>query len=238
MSRKEFMKQADPIAIRKSIPPPSRGEAHGKPASAKNNLAKIVGNRLKQLRQRSGLTQKQLAKGAGLSSALLSRIENGLAVPSLPTLEIISKTLKVEIGYFFKDEEGDRYIITTRAKRRIILSRNQRNQKPAYELELLAEGMKDPFMEPFIVSSVGKEDEVEARTHDGQEFMYLLEGRIRLTLDGEVFLLKKGDAAYWNGVVPHKVTSIGKKMAKSLHVHLIPGRWTGTFQFEDRNRTR
>jgi len=191
---------------------------------------------LKQLRKQSGLTQKRLAKGTGLSSALLSRIENGLAVPSIPTLELISRTLKVEIGYFFKETKGDRFMISPCAKRRIILSRNHYNKKPAYELELLTEGMKDPFMEPFIVSSVGREEEVEARTHDGQEFMYVLEGRIKLNLDGEVFLLKKGDAAYWNGVVRHKVTSTGGKVAKSLHVHLIPGRWTGTFHFEDRNR--
>lgn len=230
------MKHTDPIALRKSIPLRPNGDPPGDPAIAKNNLAKRIGSRLKQIRKQSGLTQKRLAEGTGLSSALLSRIENGLTVPSIPTLEMITKTLKVEIGYFFKEEKGDRYIISSCAKRRVILSRNQYNQKPAYELELLTEGMKDPFMEPFIVSSVGKEEEVEARTHDGQEFMYVLEGRVKLNLDGEVFLLKKGDAAYWNGVVPHKATSLGKRVAKSLHVHLIPGCWTGTFQFEDRNR--
>ncbi|MCX5820539.1 MAG: helix-turn-helix domain-containing protein [Deltaproteobacteria bacterium] len=230
------MKHADPIALQKSIPLRSNGNAPGDPAIAKNNVAIRIGSRLKQVRKQSGLTQKRLAEGTGLSSALLSRIENGLTVPSIPTLEMITKTLKVEIGYFFKEDKGDRYIISSHAKRRVILSRSQNNQKPAYELELLTEGMKDPFMEPFILSAVGKEEEVEARTHDGQEFMYVLEGRIKLNLDGEVFLLKKGDAAYWNGVVPHKLTSVGKRVAKSLHVHLIPGRWTGTFQFEDRNR--
>jgi transcriptional regulator with XRE-family HTH domain len=230
------MKHTDPTALRKSIPPRSCGDAPGDPAITKNNLAKRIGSRLKQVRKQSGLTQNRLAQGTGLSSALLSRIENGLTVPSIPTLEVIARMLKVEIGYFFKEEKGNRYIISSPAKRRVILSRNQHNQKPAYELELLTEGMKDPFMEPFIVSSVGKEEEVEARTHDGQEFMYILEGRIKLNLDGEVFLLKKGDAAYWNGVVPHMLTSVGKRATKSLHVHLIPGRWTGTFNFEDRNR--
>jgi transcriptional regulator with XRE-family HTH domain len=230
------MKHTHPAAFRKSIPLRSQGNPRGDSAVAKNHLAKRIGGRLKQLRKQSALTQRQLAKGTGLSSALLSRIENGLAVPSIPTLEIISRTLKVGIGYFFKEEKGDRFIISPCAKRRIILSRNQCNKKPAYELELLTEGMKDPFMEPFIVSPMGREEEVEERTHDGQEFMYVLEGRIKLNLDGEIFLLKKGDAAYWNGVVHHKVTSMGAKVAKSLHVHLIPGRWTGTFHFEDRDR--
>jgi transcriptional regulator with XRE-family HTH domain len=230
------MKHTAPKALRKSIPLRPKGDVPEDPAIAKNNLAIRIGNRLMQVRKKSGLTQKRLAEETDLSPALLSRIENGLTVPSIPTLEMISKALKVEIGYFFKEQKGDRFIISPCSKRRVILSRNQHNQKPAYELELLTEGMKDPFMEPFILSAVGKEEEVEARTHDGQEFMYVLEGRIKLNLNGEVFLLKKGDAAYWNGVVPHMLTSVGKGLAKSLHVHLIPGRWTGTFHFEDRNK--
>lgn len=229
------MKQTDPIALQKSIPLRTNDDSPEDPAISKNNLAMRIGTRLKQVRKQSGLTQKRLAEETGLSSALLSRIENGLTVPSIPTLETISKTLKVEIGYFFKEQKGNRFIISPCAKRRVILSRNQHNQELAYELELLTEGMKDPFMEPFILSAVGKEEEVEARTHDGQEFMYVLEGRMKLNLDGEAFLLKKGDAAYWNGAVPHTATSVGKRVAKSLHVHLIPGRWTGTFHFEDRN---
>jgi len=80
---------------------------------------------------------------------------------------------------------------------------------------------------------MGEQGEVEPRVHDGQEFMYVLEGKMKLTLGAKEFILKKGNAAYWNGNVPHKAIGLGKKPAKSLHVHLIPGRWTGTFQHED-----
>jgi len=137
-------------------------------------------------------------------------------MPSLPTLQIISNTLKKEIGYFFKNEEKNGFIITDPNDRRIVISRSGPHGKTTYELELLAEGMKNPFMEPAIVTHVGKGGEVEEMTHDGQEF-----------------ILKKGNAAYWNGNVPHKGIGMGRKLAKALHVHLIPGRWTGTFQHED-----
>lgn len=93
--------------------------------------------------------------------------------------------------------------------------------------------MKNPFMEPAIVTYVGKESEVQPRTHDGQEFIYVLGGRMKLTLGTKEFILKKGNSAYWNGSVPHKAIGLGKKLASSLHVHLIPCRWTGTFQHED-----
>ena len=69
-------------------------------------------------------------------------------MPSLPTLQIISNTLKKEIGYFFKNEEKNGFIITDPNDRRIVISRSGPHGKTTYELELLAEGMKNPFMEP------------------------------------------------------------------------------------------
>ena len=199
----------------------------------REDLAKRIGNRVKDLRKGSNLTQKRLAETTGLSPGLLSRIENGLTMPSLPTLQIISNTLKTEIGYFFKNEEENGFIITDPDERRVVISRSGPHGKTAFKLELLAEGMKNPFMEPAIITHVGKEGDVEGRSHDGQEFMYVLEGKIKLTLGPKEFILKKGSAAYWNGNVPHKGIGMGRKLAKALHVHLIPGRWTGTFQYED-----
>jgi quercetin dioxygenase-like cupin family protein len=83
------------------------------------------------------------------------------------------------------------------------------------------------------VTHVGKEEEVESRTHNGQEFMYILEGKTRLTLGTQEFILKKGDAAYWNGSVPHKAIGLTKRPTRSLNVHLIPGKWTRTFQLSE-----
>jgi mannose-6-phosphate isomerase-like protein (cupin superfamily) len=154
-------------------------------------------------------------------------------MPSIPTLQTISNNLNTEVGYFFKEHDEEMYIVTYPGARRIVVSKSGTHDKIAYKLELLAEGMKNPFMEPAIVTHVGKEKEVEARVHDGQEFMYVLEGRIKLTLGSRDFILEKGNAAYWNGSVPHKGIGLDKKPAKALHVHLIPGRWTGTFQYSD-----
>jgi len=108
----------------------------------RDDLAKRIGSRVKELRKGSNLTQKRLAETAGLSPGLLSRIENGLTMPSLPTLQIISNTLKTEIGYFFKNEEENGFIITDPNDRRVVISRSGPHGKTAYELELLAEGMK------------------------------------------------------------------------------------------------
>jgi len=199
----------------------------------KHDLAKRIGKRAKELRKGAGLNQKKLAQAAGLSPGLLSRIENGLAMPSIPTLQIISEALKTDIGYFFKEAEENGYVVTHPGERRVVVSKSGPTGKIAYELELLAEGMKNPFMEPAIVTPVGEEADVLPTIHDGQEFMYVIEGKLKLSVGSKEYILKKGHSAYWNGNVPHKTVSLGQNRARALHVHLIPGRWTGTFQHEE-----
>ena len=197
----------------------------------KDEFARQIGHRIKELRKEAGLTLKKLAKATQLSAPLISKIENGLAMPSIPTLRLIAEALKVNTGYFFRDEEERGYVISRQGNRKIVVSERGPSKKISYELELLAEGMVNPYMEPAIVTLMGKDQdkEIELATHEGQESMYVIEGRMELTLGEKKYSLKKGDAAYWNGSVPHKGISLSKKPAKTLNVHLVPGKRTGTF---------
>lgn len=197
----------------------------------KDEFAKQIGNKIKELRKAAGLTLKQLAKATELSAPLISKIENGLTMPSIPSLRVIADALKVNTGYFFRDEEERGYVISRQGNRKIVVSERGPSKKISYELELLAEGMVNPFMEPAIVVLMGKDQdkEIELATHEGQESMYVIEGRMELTLGEKKYTLKKGDAAYWNGSVPHKGISLSKKPAKTLNIHLVPGKRTGTF---------
>jgi len=68
----------------------------------RDEFAKQIGNRIKELRKEAGLILKQLAEATELSSPLISKIENGLAMPSLPTLRLIADALKVNAGYFLE----------------------------------------------------------------------------------------------------------------------------------------
>ncbi|MCG2776758.1 MAG: XRE family transcriptional regulator [Desulfobacterales bacterium] len=191
----------------------------------KDEFARQIGNRLKELRKEACLTLKQLAKATELSAPLISKIENGLAMPSVPSLRVIADALKVNTGYFFRDEEEREYVISRHGSRRKI------DSKKGYIVELVADGMDNPFMEPAIVTLAkkGQKEEIELAVHDGQEFMYVLEGRIELFLGKKTYILKKGDAGYWNGSIPHMGISLSKKAARTLNVHFVPGKRTGTF---------
>jgi len=201
------------------MPGPLKG---GKtPARDRNDLAKRIGSELRRLRRSMRLSMKQLAKETGLSAPLFSRIENGLVMPSIPTLQRVSDALKVDIEAFFRKGGERGYVITHPGGRTI-----QRSKRGPFEIELLAEGMGNPFMDPFIAPLAAKdrENEVAFSTHEGQEFCYVLEGKVELLLGDRKYILKKGDAAYWNGSVPHKGLSLSKRQAKTLNVQLIPGR--------------
>jgi transcriptional regulator with XRE-family HTH domain len=196
----------------------------------KQELARRIGSRLKELRKQAGLTLKQLGENTSLSHPLLSRIENGLAMPSIPTLEAIADILKVGIGYFFQQEDEKEYIITRNGNRRIIEVKRGSKNKVNYIVEHLADGIPSRWMEPVIVTSVGKDQDVVPITHDGQEFIYVIEGKVEVTLGKKKVVLKKGDAVYLNGSVPHKAISLSKIPAKTLSVNLVPGSRTGLYE--------
>jgi len=200
----------------------------------KNDLAMQIGKRLKELRKEADLTLKRLAEETKLSVPLLSRIENGLLMPSIPSLQEIANVLKVEIGYFFRREDEKGFVIRRKGERKISNSKTgAKKGRPVYKAELLAEGMQNPFMEPAVVTLIGKEEEIECTTHAGQEFCYILDGKVKLTLGNKTYVLEKGDSAYWNGSVPHMGVSLSKKPAKTLNVHMIPGSRVGSFEIKD-----
>jgi len=197
----------------------------------KNSLARRIGNRVREIRKQAGLTLKQLADATELTPGTLSKIENGLTKPSITTLQMIANSLKVDIGYLFKSEGEKRYVISRKGTRKVSYSERGSTGKPTYKVELLAEGMENPFMEPIIATLLAREEEdFSAIAHGGQELMYVLEGKVELTLGEKKIILRKGDAAYWDGDIPHKGISLSKKPARSLNVHLIPGTRVGSFE--------
>jgi len=200
----------------------------------KDSLARRIGNRVREMRKQAGLTLQQLADATELTPGTLSKIENGLTKPSITTLEMLADSLRVDIGYLFKAEEEKRYVISRKGSRKVSYSERGSTGKTTYEVESLTEGMENPFMEPIIATLLAREDkDFSAIAHGGQELMYVLEGKVELTLGEKKIILRKGDAAYWGGDIPHKGISLSKKPARSLNVHLIPGRRVGTFETTD-----
>ena len=190
----------------------------------KTDIAKRIGARIQQIRKEQGLSLKELAQATGLSSSFLSRMEHGATVPSLPTLQVIVDSLKVDFEFLFKGEEK-KYVISRQGSRKIEYAERGTKGKVTYEVEMLATGMENPFMNPIIATIVARDHEgFKAVQHGGQEILYVLEGKIELTLGNKLYIMRKGDAVYYDGDIPHKAISLSKKPAKTLNVHFLPGK--------------
>jgi transcriptional regulator with XRE-family HTH domain len=202
--------------------------------TGKEDLAKRIGVRIREIRQKNGLNLKQLAQETEISSPFLSRVERGYTMPSIPTLQAIADVLRVDIESLFRKqgEEERGYTISRSKNRRTELSSRGPNRKINYQVELLAKDMDNHWMDPAIVTTLPKtqEENVEPAVHGGQEFCYVLEGVLELCLGDKKIIMRKGDAAYYLGDIPHKAVSLSKRPAKTLNVHLIPGQRFGTWQ--------
>ncbi len=196
----------------------------------KNRIAAKIGARLIRRRREAGWTIKQLAGECGLSPSFVSRLERGQTMPSIPSLQALAQALDVDLESFFAKDQERSYAISRKASRRKSYSLRGPKQQTIYQMELLADGVESPIMEPALVTIVTENKELETTTHGGQEFMYVVEGRIRITLGSRTYELEEGDAAYWDGALPHGAVNIGLCRARTLNVHMVPGRRTDTFQ--------
>ena len=179
--------------------------------------------KIKRLRKNQNLTLKDLAKRTDLTESYLSRIETSKSAPPIHTLYLIAEALRTDISYLFQEEPDDEndnppiVIVKNEDVEAQKFTFGPYNRKSLrYSYLPLAKGKQGKNMQPYIVV----EDFAfgETLTHAGEEFVYILEGRIELMYGTEIYLLAKGDYAYFDSHIPHNARSIGDKKARTLVV--------------------
>ena len=180
-----------------------------------------LGQKIKTLRQRKGLSLQQMADKSSLSVPLLSQIEGEVVAPPVATLLKISRALNVNIGYFFQEEEsGKRAVVVRKNERKQIFRRiHEDPSKVGYYYESLAYPKADKHMEPFQVQfEVKKKEDLIFFNHKGEEFVFVLEGQLECNYEDETFLLDPGDSLYFDSSFPHAFRAVGKKNALAIDV--------------------
>ncbi|MCX5918865.1 MAG: cupin domain-containing protein [Deltaproteobacteria bacterium] len=166
-----------------------------------------IGEKVRELREKKGLSLQDMANRTGYTSALLSQVENHLISPPLGALIKIAKALEVRVGTFFGEEPRESYAIVRRDERKHI-SRyaSKEGVSYGYAYESLGFDKKDRQMEPFLVTlepATVKSEKLS--THDGEEFIFVLEGEMEAILGGHKDVLHPGDSIYYDSTIPHKV---------------------------------
>jgi transcriptional regulator with XRE-family HTH domain len=166
-----------------------------------------IGEKIRELREKKGLSLQDMAGRTGYTSALLSQVENHFISPPLGALIKIAKALEVKVGTFFGEEPRESYAIVRRDERKHI-SRyaSKEGVSYGYSYESLGFDKKDRQMEPFLVTlepATVKSEKLS--THDGEEFIFILEGEMEVILGGHKDVLHPGDSIYYDSTIPHKV---------------------------------
>ena len=179
-----------------------------------------IGEKVKRFREDNGLTLQDMADRTGLSSAVLSQIENHLISPPLGTLIRLTQALDLRPGHFF-DQNPDKAFTIVRQTERRPVSRfaSKRGVKYGYSYESLGHDMKDRHMEPFLVTlEPATLASPKPAAHDGEEFLFVLEGEMEVTLGEHSDVLQPGDAIYYDSSIPHLVQCKGDEKALILAV--------------------
>lgn len=173
-----------------------------------------LGKRLKKYRTQNNLTLEELASRTELSKGFLSQIENDLTSPSIATLYDIVEVLGTDLSSFFKDDKDEQLIFTDEdyfvdeQEDKIvnwIVPNAQKNEMEPILLELFENGVSDEIL-----------------PHEGEEFGYVLEGKISLHYGDQVQKLKKGQTFYLKGDKTHTLKNENKQVAKVIWVCTPP----------------
>lgn len=178
-----------------------------------------MGLRVKRARESQGLSIFDIYLRTDIDVGQLSEIEEGTVVPPLGTVIKMAKALDLKMDYFISGKEEKAYTIV-RSDDREATSRYDpsREKQYGYAYESLAPHKTDRTMEPFMVTLEPSEVEEERSTHDGQEFIFVVQGEMEVRLGEEIHILKTGDSIYYDSTVPHLVKCHGKETTKILAV--------------------
>lgn len=188
-----------------------------------NPIQRQIGLRLKKLRRNRGLTLDQLAKATGFTKSYLSRIENCKKVPPIGSLAQICQALNVELAAVFQNtaekQDPAENVFVVRAKDRQSAVRG--GSTFGYDYEALAHSAPHKRMEPFLFTfprDIGEEIYFQ---HTGQEFIFVLSGKVRFLVENREWILAPGDSVFFDSSLPHRGESMGGE-AKALVVIYSP----------------
>jgi len=179
-----------------------------------------VGEKIKQLREKKGLSLKEVADATGFSTALLSQMESHLVSPSLGSIIKLAKALDVRVGDFFGETEGEPFAIVRKDERKTV-SRfaSKEGVSYGYSYESLGFEKKNRRMEPFIVTlEPATLKTSKTSVHEGEEFIFVLDGEMEVIFGDHTDVLYPGDSIYYDSNIPHRVQCHQDKVTRILAV--------------------
>jgi len=157
-----------------------------------------LGDKLRQLRDERNISQRDLARLAGLSPNSISLIERDETSPSVSTLQSLAAALNIRMSYFFEEETPDSILHIKAASRPKI-------ENEGVTIEGMGKTLPKQELEPFSITLAPRAGSGGERqvVHSGHEFVYCLQGKIEYVIDGNTYLVETGDILIFEANLPH-----------------------------------
>ncbi|MDR0743335.1 MAG: XRE family transcriptional regulator [Tannerella sp.] len=188
---------------------------------------KIIGEKIKNIREMKNISVVEMAERSGLEEDQITRIEGNEDFPSLAPLIKIARVLGVRLGTFLDDQQELGPVICRReslkCREGIGFTNNAVTKHKFMSYHALSTDKSGRHMEPFIIDvEPSKDADFVFSTHEGEEFIYVIEGTIEINYGKNVYALNEGDSIYYDSIVAHHVHAANSLPAKILGVIYTP----------------
>ena len=169
-----------------------------------------IGAKIKRIRLSNQLTLEELANRSELTKGFLSQLERDLTSPSVATLENILEALGTNLKDFFSEDEDEQ----------IVFSKDDffENIQDDYKISYIIPNAQKNEMEPILIELKEDKKSMEIDPHDGEEFGYVIQGKVTLVNGEEEYEVKKGETFYLKGNLPHYIVNKHDTLAKVIWV--------------------
>jgi len=192
-----------------------------------SNNHSIIGSKIKGIRESKNLSVEEIAERSGLSVDQINSIETDQNLPSLGPLIKIARALGVRLGTFMDDSDALGPVVCRAEEREqnssISFSNGATDARKHMEYHPLAQQKAGRHMEPFVID-INPEDapDFQLSAHEGEEFIYVMQGEVEIIYGKDTYTLKEGDSIFYDSIVKHHVHGAPGKSAKILAVVYIP----------------
>ena len=190
-------------------------------------MQSVIGHKIKGVRESKNISLEEVAERSGLTVEQIESIENDVNLPSLGPLIKIARALGVRLGTFMDDSDALGPVVTRAADREkessISFSNDATDARKHMEYHPLAQQKAGRHMEAFVIDINPEEtNDYQLSAHEGEEFIYVMQGEVEIVYGKDTYSLKEGDSIFYDSIVKHHVHGVPGKSAKILAVVYIP----------------
>jgi len=190
--------------------------------ASSREVANSIGAQVRVARSRHGMTVAKVAQLTGLSSGMLSKVENGNAFPSLTTLHALSRVFKVPMTFFFETHQETQGCCYVKKDGGLFIE--SRGSKVGHQYQLLGHGVgEEHSVSPYMIELNDTSEVFPLFQHPGVEFIHMLDGEMIYEHGGKPYALSPGDSLFFEGTTAHGPLELIKLPIRFLSIIVESG---------------